>query len=313
MADGFTLSQVYAPAVEWSPMNSDCLQRLDRAVGLASRPRLMKFLTQPHHLGRSKLLELLAHGKPEGIPSVAETFWDQPMHVVLPERVSLTLLRYGYFEAELTRALIRLLQPGMVFFDVGAHIGYFSLLTSELVGAQGRVHTFEPTPTTFALLRRNTDSKANITLVNAAVYSKAGPVQLHDFGIMFSAFNSIYAGKMQDRERRGLRPREYTAPAVTLAHYIETTQVIPNVIKIDAEGAELSILQGLEPAFGRCRPIITVEVGDTIASGDMPRSRLVVDWLIDHGYRPTEFEKGEFAPHRLENTYHYTNLVCFPG
>ena len=293
-------------------MNSVYLQQLDRAVCLASRQSLVKVLTQPHHLGRSKLLEWLARGKPEGIPSVARTFWDQAMHVVLPDRVSLTLLRYGFFEADLTRAFIRLLRPGMVFFDVGAHIGYFSLLASELVGAQGRVHGFEPTPTTFAVLRQNTDSIANITLVNAAVYSQGGPLQLQDFGVTFSAFNSIYAGKMQDREGRGLRPHEYTAQAVTLAHYIETTQVKPNVIKIDAEGAELSILQGLEPAFGRYRPILTIEVGDTTASGDMPRSRPVVDWLIAHDYRPTEFQKGEFVPHRPQNTYHYTNLVCFP-
>lgn len=293
-------------------MNSVFLQQLDRAVTLASSPRMMKLLTQPHHLGRSKLLEWRAREKPEGIPSVAKTFWDQPMHVVLPERVSLTLLRYGFFEAELTRALIQLLQPGMVFFDIGAHIGYFSMLTAELVGAEGHVHTFEPTPTTFALLRRNANSKANITLVNAAVYSQAGPMQLQDFGITFSAFNSIYAGKMQNRERKGLHALEYTAQAVTLAHYIETTQAKPNVIKIDAEGAELSILQGLEPAFGCCRPILTVEVGDIPGSGDTPGSRPVVDWLIAHGYRLTEFQKGEFVPHRPQNTYHYTNLVCFP-
>jgi len=293
-------------------MNAAYLQRLDRAVSLASGPGLLKLLAHPHHLGRSKLLEFLARGRSTGMPSITKTFWDQPMHIVLPDRVSLTLLRYGFFEAELTRALIRLLQPGMVFFDVGAHIGYFSLLASELVGLGGQVHTFEPTPTTFELLRRNTAPRPNIKLVNAAVYSEECPLKLHDFGITFSAFNSIYAGKLQENERKGLRAQEFTAQAITLSRYMQSNQVMPNVIKIDAEGAELSILNGLEPAFFSCRPILTVEVGDNSASGDTPRSRPVVDWLLDHGYCPTEFQAGEFVPHRPQENYRYTNLVCFP-
>jgi len=272
----------------------------------------LKLLTQPHHLVQSKLHEFMARGKPDGMPALEKTFWDQPMHVVLPDRVSLTLLRYGFFEEELTRAFIRLLQPGMVFFDVGARIGYFSLLASELVGTQGQVHSFEPTPNTFRLLRKNTETKPHITPVNAAVYSQEGPLQLQDFGVTFSAFNSIYAGKMQDNERKGLRARKYIAQAVTLAGYITTSQVKPDVIKIDTEGAELSILRGLEPAFDSCRPILTIEVGDSTAVGDMPRSRPVVDWLLAHGYRLTDFKDGKFVSHRPQNVYQYSNLVCFP-
>jgi len=293
-------------------MNATCLKQLDRAVGLASRPRILKFLAQPRQLGRSKLLELLARGKSGGMPSLAKTFWNQPMHVMLPERVSLTLSRYGFFEAELTRAFIRLIHPGMVFFDVGAHIGYFSLLASELVGAKGRVHAFEPTPSTFSLLRRNTELKSNVTSVNAAVYSTEGPLQLQDFGVTFSAFNSVYSGKMQPDERSGLHVRGYTAMAITLSQYIAATQVKPDVIKIDAEGAELSILAGLEAALTTFRPILTLEVGDTAMASDIPQSRPVVDWLIAHNYYPTELIEGEFVPHKLSDTYQYTNLICFP-
>ena len=92
------------------------------------------------------------------------------------------------------------------------------------------------------------------------------------------------------------RAREYTAQAVTLAQYIAATKIIPNVIKIDAEGAELSILKGLEPAFDNCRPILTLEVGDTNITDEMPRSRAVVDWVLAHGYRLTEFLDGKFVP-----------------
>lgn len=293
-------------------MNLAHLQQLDRAVRLASRPRALKLLSQPAHLVRSKIFEFMARRNQSGIETVTQTFWAQPIRVVLPERVSMTIFRYGFFEAELSGAFIQILRPGMVFLDIGAHIGYFSLLASELVGPQGQVHTFEPTPTTFSILQQNTRSQSNITLVNAAVYSQQGPVQLRDFGVTFSAFNSIYAGKMQNNERRGLCAREYTAQAVTLAQYIVATKIIPNVIKIDAEGAELSILKGLEPVFDSCRPILTLEVGDTSVTDEMPRSRAVVDWVLAHGYRLTEFLDGKFVPHRPLDVYRYTNLVCFP-
>jgi len=288
------------------------LQQLDDAVGLASSPRFLKLLSQPYRLGRSKMLELIALGKPGGIPSLAKTFWNESMHIVLPERVSLALFRYGFFEAELTRALIQLVRPGMVFFDIGAHIGYFSLLASELVGTQGQVHSFEPTSTSFSILRRNTETKSNVTLVNAAVYSKEGALQLQDFGVAYSAFNSIYAGKMRRAERRKLHAQKYTAQAVTLAQYVATTEVKPDVIKIDAEGAELSILAGLESALATVRPILTVEVGDTVDSSDVPRSRPVIAWLMAHDYQPTEFVAGEFVPHQPRDVYQYTNLTCFP-
>ena len=108
-------------------MNMAHLQQLDRAVRLASRPRALKLLSQPTHLVRSKIFEFMARRNQSGIETVAQTFWAHPIRVVLPERVSMTIFRYGFFEAELSGAFIQILKPGMVFLDIGAHIGYFSL------------------------------------------------------------------------------------------------------------------------------------------------------------------------------------------
>ncbi len=59
----------------------------------------------------------------------------------------------------------------MVFFDVGAHFGYYSLLASTLVGKAGAIHAFEPTPSTFEVLRRNAD-EPNVRVDNVALWTK---------------------------------------------------------------------------------------------------------------------------------------------
>jgi len=58
------------------------------------------------------------------------------------------LYQYGFFEEGLTRAIIEKLRPGDTFVDIGAHVGYYTILASLLVGAEGHVVAFEPTPRT---------------------------------------------------------------------------------------------------------------------------------------------------------------------
>src|SRR3569832_897765 len=82
-------------------------------------------------------------------------------------------------EAE-TRLFRELITPGMVVIDVGANIGYFSLLASTLVGAEGSVHAFEPDPLNCKFLRKNVrlNRAANVKVVQAALSSNDEPVHL---------------------------------------------------------------------------------------------------------------------------------------
>ena len=68
------------------------------------------------------------------------------MTIIIPEVVSLHIFQYGYYEEGLTRMIIELLEPRMIFFDIGAHFGYYTLMVSAIVGNKGQVHSFEPTP-----------------------------------------------------------------------------------------------------------------------------------------------------------------------
>ena len=75
------------------------------------------------------------------------TLWGSKMRFFLPEGGM--VYYYGFWEANLTNFFINFLKEGDVFIDIGAHVGYYSVLASDLVGASGKVYAFEPTPRTF--------------------------------------------------------------------------------------------------------------------------------------------------------------------
>src|SRR5437870_2877368 len=85
---------------------------------------------------------------------------------------------YEPFETQWIQYLVR---PGDVVLDIGAHIGYYTTLLSQLVGVHGKVVAFEPDPTNFTLLQQNVARIActNVTLYNLALSDRNGTVALY--------------------------------------------------------------------------------------------------------------------------------------
>src|SRR5439155_4455895 len=121
----------------------------------------------------------------------------------------------GFVEDGLTGLFLHYVKPGMTVFDVGTHFGYFTLLSSRLAGPQGRVHSFEPTPETYQVLRSNVEGKDNVTIVNMALFSREADMEFQDYGPEFSEFNSLIADseRMAEEYLRKLKPRAYTVHA----------------------------------------------------------------------------------------------------
>src|SRR2546423_1553869 len=166
-------------------------------------------------------------------------FDGQHLRVVLPEIVGTDLYRHGLIEPALTRLLVDRLRPGMVFVDVGAQYGYFSLLASRLVRPSGKVIAFEPGRDAARILRHNVGHIDGVVVEQAAVTERGGDVQLLDFGRRHSAVNTTLAGaRVPPAERRRLHARAYEVPAVSLDEYAVVHGIRPDVVKLDAEGAE---------------------------------------------------------------------------
>jgi FkbM family methyltransferase len=168
------------------------------------------------------------------------------------------LYLFGVWEPRMTQWLKRRLGPGDTFVDVGANIGYFSVLASQLVGPSGRVVAIEASEAFNQRLAQNArlNGCANIRAAHTAVSDKR---QTLTFILASSAnmgANSIvpYDGPAEST----FDIEAYPLPDVLEADEIATARVI----KVDVEGAEGSVVRGMAPLLDRLRPDaeITVEV-----------------------------------------------------
>jgi FkbM family methyltransferase len=173
-----------------------------------------------------------------------------------------------------------LLRPGSTFVDVGANVGYFTLLASTL-GA--RVVAYEPTPSVFARLRENVDLNGfqQAQLVNAAVMDKPGTLSLH-----------LSGDDPEANTRFGDGPQSVRVPAVSLDEDLAARGIEHvDLLKIDAEGAEAFVLDGATRLLSSPNPpAILVEVNAfTLRSAGLQPSD-ILSRLESHGYHHTEIE-----------------------
>ncbi len=290
-------------------MSNSMAAALDARAKLHSAPRPERMLRIPAKLTYSWWVRRFNGGS---VRKTIKTFWGGKMVVVLPDIVSTLLYRYGFVEYGLSRAFIEYIKPGMTFFDVGAHFGYFTCLAAHLVGPAGRVHSFEPARRTFQILGENAVSRPNVTLNNVAAFSEPRTIQFNDFGAAYSAFNSFGAARLPAQERATLSTENYDVKAVTLDDYMCRTGAKPDVIKIDAESAEYDVLLGLNDILVKVKPAISIEVGDYALEGVASSSK-VIQHLVTRGYRPHEWRDGALRPHDARSVYDYDNLLFLPG
>ena len=146
------------------------------------------------------------------------------------------------YEQATTQLFRRLITQGMTVVDVGANVGYFSLLAADLVGPSGTVYAFEPEPKNHGLLITNIEinSYTNIRTTQSAVSNTCGHTQLY-LSQLDNGSHSIYK-----EAARGVA-EELPVNMTTLDAFLES-EGWPTVdlLKIDVEGAELSVLEGME-------------------------------------------------------------------
>lgn len=246
-----------------------------------------------------------------GKPRVREAklFWGQEMTIVYPEYVSGKIGRTGYFEPDLTSMFVDVLHPGMVVYDVGSHFGYFSLLASELVGDSGKVFAFEPTANTYRVLSENAARRENIVCNNVAAFRESGEISFWDQGLNGSSINFIVNDQEQVDPDHTKSGQMITVPAVQLDEFASENGD-PDFLKIDAEGAEGPILEGMTEVIARSHPAISLEMGDGISSktGNKP-CRENVEFLLDLGYTVYDYRSCRPEPHQVSDSYTYDNLL----
>ena len=154
---------------------------------------------------------------------------------------------YGCYEPETTRAVRETLEPGMGFVDLGAHIGYFSLLAGRAVGEGGRVYAFEPMPSTRALLEKNIEAnglEGSIEVVPYAVHESRRTLR---FATHPEASDSAKVAAGQEANGSLL-----DVEAIALDDYFaQRDWPRVDLVKMDVEGCETAALSGMRELSAR--------------------------------------------------------------
>ena len=178
----------------------------------------------------------------------------------------------GTWEPHTGKAIRSVLQEGDFFVDVGAHVGYFSVMAAQIVGETGSVMAFEPHPENVQLLSKNLAPYANSVICPLALAETRGAVALYP-----SAVNS--------GDNR-LSPHARSAGAITV-------QTLPldgfgikrlDFLKIDTQASDHKVMEGARETIERCRPFITTEYWPEglLEAGVDPQS--VLKFYKDLGY-----------------------------
>jgi FkbM family methyltransferase len=165
-------------------------------------------------------------------------------------------IQKGIGEPEVQQALVDHLRPGMTFYDLGANIGFFSLMAARLVGPNGRVISFEADPEIASRLRENlfrnqlthtwVEQKVVWSESTTVSFVRVDPDTSPDRGLgHVSADNST--------------SETITVEAVSLDHFV-ASHPAPDFLKCDVEGAEVAVFQGAANLLSVKRPILLVEM-----------------------------------------------------
>lgn len=192
----------------------------------------------------------------------------------------------GTNELPVQRALAQHLRAGDVFYDVGANVGFFTVLAARLVTESGHVYAFEPVPRNAALIRRNVrlNGLTNVTVVEQAVARASGSGELR---------LARYAG---GAALATVAPPPDTAGVITVT-LTSLDDVIrragyraPRLVKIDVEGAEAEVLDGMSWTMREIRPLIVCEIDDEQPAAFRHKRVACEAILRAAGYRTTVLE-----------------------
>lgn len=200
---------------------------------------------------------------------------------------------HGWFEEAECRFVTKFLREGMVFFDIGANLGQYTLLAAHRVGKRGKVHSFEPSSRMFAELNFNVDINglSDICILNnVAVSDKEGIAKLSKYEAGGEVYGSL--GSQEWAPDSSIVGYE-DIKTITLDSYIKKHNIKKiDLIKIDIEGAELLAIRGAGQFLHRPgAPTVLLEMADLNTNGFGYKAIEIWDYLESFGYGMHSLDK----------------------
>jgi FkbM family methyltransferase len=195
-------------------------------------------------------------------------------------------LYYRDFEPAIRQVLRDLLRPGMTFIDAGANLGLYTAIAAKLVGNRGRVFAFEPSHREVQRARKTVlrNGLKNVEVYRAALGQEDGIASLTVCEAAYGAFNSV--GRVTHRWAAGHDSHVEQVACRALDSFVaEKGLAKVDVVKIDVEGAEESVLRGGKRLFSSPdSPTVICELSDWTAAGLGSSAATVWDLLSSYGY-----------------------------
>lgn len=193
----------------------------------------------------------------------------------------------GRYEPEVTRVICSKVHGGQTAYDVGAHVGYFSLLFGKLVKNNGRVFAFEPSPHAFPLLTLNClhNSDLNVETLELAMGEAPGTET-------FSSFEAVGSSRFGNERDQFPDAKVVEVKVESIDHLVATGALPPpDFAKIDVEGAELRVLEGMRTVLALHHPVLLIEAHET--------EEALRTYLADYSYRSSTLGRGWGGQHLL--------------
>jgi FkbM family methyltransferase len=191
---------------------------------------------------------------------------------------------FSRYELAVARAMRNHLEAGQTFWDIGANVGWFSVFASKIVGASGRVISFEPSPEVFDILFSHAKIAGRITAIRLGV-GNADEVRL--FAAHGKSSSSSFVEevvKMNFRFHPAVQIQNIEVELRKVDTLVKELESTPSLLKIDVEGFELEVLRGASELLSSRRPTLIIEVHPRQLELSGGTEELLFQFLRDCGY-----------------------------
>ncbi len=200
--------------------------------------------------------------------------------------VAREILSWNVWEKPNTDLILGSLHEGSVMVDIGAHIGYYSILGSKVVGPSGRIVAVEPNPETVLRLRKNLELSrtSNVAVEEVACTDKETTLTFYKANIRNTGASSISESNARIADH-GATARSVTVRGRTLDSIVQELGLQRvDFVKIDTEGAEVQVLRGMKNTLATYHPRMLIEVRQPLLHNMGTSAEELRAVLRDSGY-----------------------------
>ncbi|NES66830.1 MAG: FkbM family methyltransferase [Okeania sp. SIO2D1] len=213
----------------------------------------------------------------------------------------------GIYELPIQEAMQKYLRSGDVFYDIGANVGFFSTIAGKLVNDSGQVYAFEPAPANLYAIKHNIQLNgfSNTEVLEKAVSQKSGKGEL-----LLGNYSGSHTLSTTDKSSNHKKYHSrISVDIISIDDLIEQQAIKPpSVVKIDVEGAELDVIEGMCQTIQKFKPVLIYEIDDRKQDRLLLKEKEINKLIDSFGYK-IEVLRDAYP----EMTWHYAkHFVAFP-